>query len=149
MLHAELAVAGGRAGLFRLPAMRLMARLGNAEIVPMRCLLVDDNRTFLETARSILGRQGMTVAGTASCTAEALRQARVLRPDVAIVDIGLGGESGFDLARVLANGGIAVILTSTSAAADYADLIAENPAAGFLPKAELSAAGIRRILGHP
>jgi len=126
-----------------------MARLRKAEIVSLRCLLVDDNRTFLETARSILGRQGVTVAGTASCAAEALRQASVLRPDVAIVDIRLGAESGFDLARVLANGGIAVILTSTSAAADYADLIAENPAAGFLPKAELSAARIRRILGHP
>lgn len=129
-------------------AVRLMARLREAEIVSMRCLLIDDNRTFLETARSILDRQGVTVAGTASCTAEALRQASVLRPDVAIVDIGLGSESGFDLARDLANGGIAVILTSTSAAADYADLIADNPAAGFLPKAELSAAAIRRILGH-
>ena len=126
-----------------------MARLRKAEIVSLRCLLVDDNRTFLETARSILGRQGVTVAGTASCAAEALRQASVLRPDVAIVDIRLGAESGFDLARVLANGGIAVILTSASAAADYADLIAENPAAGFLPKAELSAPRIRRILGHP
>jgi DNA-binding NarL/FixJ family response regulator len=125
-----------------------MARLRNADIVSMRCLLVDDNGTFLETARGILGRQGVTVAGTASCTAEALRQARVLRPDVAIVDIGLGAESGFDLARDLTDRGITVILTSTSAAADYADLIADNPAAGFLPKAELSAEGIRRILGH-
>ena len=115
----------------------------------MRCLLVDDNRTFLETARTILDREGVTVAGIASCTAEALRQASMLRPDVAIVDIGLGAESGFDLARALTDRGITVILTSTSAAADYADLIADNPAAGFLPKAELSAAGIRRILGHP
>ena len=125
-----------------------MARLRNADIVSMRCLLVDDNGTFLETARGILGRQGVTVAGTASCTAEALRQGIVLRPDVAIVDIGLGAESGFDLARDLPDRGITVILTSTSAAADYADLIADNPAAGFLPKAELSAKGIRRILGH-
>ena len=115
----------------------------------MRCLLVDDNRTFLETARTILDREGVTVAGIASCTAEALRQASMLRPDVAIVDIGLGGESGFDLARDLANQGIAVILTATSAAADYADLIAAKPAAGFRSKAELSVAGIRRVLGHP
>ena len=129
--------------------MRRTARVRNADIVSMRCLLVDDNRTFLKTARGILGRQGVTVAGTASSTAEALRQGRVLRPDVAIVDIGLGAESGFDLARDLTDRGITVILTSTSAAADYADLIADNPAAGFLPKAELSAAGIRRILGHP
>jgi hypothetical protein len=44
--------------------------------------------------------------------------------------------------------GIAVIMISTSAEADYADLIAESPAAGFLPKAELSAAEIGRILGQ-
>jgi hypothetical protein len=43
--------------------------------------------------------------------------------------------------------GVALIMISTHAGADYADLIAESPAAGFLPKVELSAAGIRRILG--
>ena len=113
----------------------------------MRCLLVDDNTTFLEIARSLLARDGVTVAGTASCSAEAVRQATVLRPDVAVVDIGLGGENGFDLARYLAEEGISVIMTSTSAEADYADLVAENPVLGFLPKTELSAAGIRRMLG--
>lgn len=115
----------------------------------MRCLLVDDNRAFLETARRVLGQQGVTIAGIASSAAEALRQASALRPNVAVVDIGLGAESGFDVARDLAGEGIAVILTSSGAAADYADMIAGNPAAGFLPKAELSAAGIRRILGQP
>jgi DNA-binding NarL/FixJ family response regulator len=122
--------------------------LREAELVSIRCLLVDDNRTFLETARGLLDRQGVTVAGVASSTAEALRQAAALRPDVAVVDIGLGDESGFDLARRLAAAGIAVILISTRAEADYADLIRESPAAGFLPKAELSAAGIRRLLGQ-
>ena len=113
----------------------------------MRCLLVDDDPTFLETARSVLTRDGATVAGTASCSAEAARQATALHPDVAVVDIRLGTENGFDVARDLATQGITVIMTSTSAEADYADLIAESPAVGFLGKAELSAAGIRRILG--
>lgn len=116
--------------------------------MPMRCLLVDDNRSFLETARGLLNRQGVTIAGIASSTAEALRQASALQPDVAVVDIGLGDESGFDLARHLAAAGIVVIMISTSAEADYADLIRESPAAGFLPKAELSAGGIRRVLGQ-
>jgi two-component system, NarL family, nitrate/nitrite response regulator NarL len=116
--------------------------------VPMCCLLVDDNRTFLETARDLLDREGVTVVGIASSSAEALTQAGALRPDVAVVDIGLGNESGFDLARHLAAAGIAVIMTSTRSEADYADLISESPAAGFLPKAELSAAGIRRLLGQ-
>src|SRR5258705_13147975 len=68
--------------------------------MPLRCLLVDDNEAFLEAAGGLLEREGLTVAGVASSTAEALQQARRLRPDVVLVDIGLGDESGFDLARL-------------------------------------------------
>jgi DNA-binding NarL/FixJ family response regulator len=94
----------------------------------------------------------MTVVGVASNSAEALRQAHALRPDVILVDIGLGDESGFDLARLLARDGQArnadVILISARAETDYAELIAESPAAGFVVKPELSAAAISRILGR-
>ena len=135
--------------------------------MPLRCLLVDDNEAFLETASLLLEREGLTVAGVASSIAQALRQAHALRPDLILVDIGLGDESGFDLARLLAQdgqgapggpggprgsggprGGADVILISTGAEADYRDLIDDSPAAGFLPKSELSARGISRILGH-
>jgi DNA-binding NarL/FixJ family response regulator len=115
----------------------------------MRCLLVDDNAAFLETARRLLDGDGLTVTGIASSSAEALRQADELRPDIALVDIGLGTENGFDLARDLAARGIAVIMTSTRPGDDYADLITESHAAGFLAKAELSAAAILRVLGPP
>jgi len=114
----------------------------------VRCLLVDDNSAFIETARLLLAREGMVVAGTASSIAEALRQASALRPDVVLVDIALGEENGFDLARRLAGGGLAVIMISTRAGADYADLVADSPAAGFLAKDKLSAAAIRRIVGR-
>jgi CheY-like chemotaxis protein len=126
--------------------------------MPPRCLLVDDNDAFLETASLLLEREGLTVAGMASSIAEALRQARALRPDLILVDIGLGDESGFDLARLLAQDGQGgqegqgrrpdVILISTGAEADYRDLINDSPAAGFLAKSELSVRGISRILGH-
>jgi CheY-like chemotaxis protein len=119
--------------------------------MPLRCLLVDDNDAFLETARLLLEREGLTVVGVASSIAEALRQARALRPDVILVDIRLGNESGFTLARLLARddqGGADVILISTGAEADYVELIAESPAAGFLAKSELSAWEIGRILGR-
>ncbi len=120
--------------------------------MPLRCLLVDDNEAFLEAASLLLEREGVTVVGVASTIAEALRQARALRPDVILVDIGLGDESGFDLARLLARDGQVgqgadVILISTGAEADYSELIDESPAAGFLPKSELSGQGISRILG--
>jgi CheY-like chemotaxis protein len=86
------------------------------------------------------------VAG--SC-AEAVERARALRPDVVLIDIRLGEESGFEAARQLAGNGqpAPLIMISAQAGEDYADLIAESPAVGFLPKAELSAAAIRRILG--
>jgi DNA-binding NarL/FixJ family response regulator len=117
--------------------------------VSIRCLLVDDSDAFLKSASVLLQREGVTVVGVASNSAEALRQVRALRPDLILVDIGLGEESGFDLARLLARDGPGgeVILISAGAEADYAELIAESPAAGFLVKSELSARAIGRILG--
>jgi DNA-binding NarL/FixJ family response regulator len=121
----------------------------------LRSLLVDDNDGFLEAASVFLEREGITVVGVASNTAGALRQARALRLDVILVDIGLGAESGFDLACLLTRDGqggqrvrAEVILISSYAETDYAELIAESPAAGFLAKSELSAQAIGRILGR-
>jgi two-component system, NarL family, nitrate/nitrite response regulator NarL len=118
-----------------------------------RVLIVDDNRLFLETARVLLDRQGLPVVGVALTKAEALSQAEKLQPDLVLVDIMLGQESGFELARDLVeqdcDGGTTVIMISTHAEADFAELIAESPARGFLAKSELSAEAIRRILdGH-
>ena len=132
-----------------------MRRDGNAwdhHCVTMRCLLVDDSDAFRKAAGILLQREGLTVAGVASNSAEALRQARALRPDVILVDIGLGEESGFDLARLLTRdvqvGNAPVILISARAEADYAELIDESPAAGFLVKPDLSAQAIARILAR-
>jgi two-component system, NarL family, nitrate/nitrite response regulator NarL len=113
--------------------------------VAVRCLIVDDNPTFLAVARTFLEREGLTIAGVASTTADALREAEALRPDVVLVDVSLGEESGFELARRLAAEGargVAVILVSTRSEAELADLVALSPAAGFLSKAELSADAI-------
>jgi DNA-binding NarL/FixJ family response regulator len=111
---------------------------------------VDDSRSFLEAARTLLEREGLTVAGTASTGNEALRCAAELRPDVVLVDITLGAESGFELARRLVEGDRSgrstVILISTHAESDFEDLIAASPAVGFVPKSELSARAISRIL---
>ena len=66
-----------------------------------------------------------------------------------LVDIELAGESGFDVARRLVEhdrDGPPVILVSTHAEEDLAELVDESPAIGFLPKASLSAAAIRGML---
>jgi DNA-binding NarL/FixJ family response regulator len=116
----------------------------------LRCLIVDDSPRFLDAARGLLERQGIAVVGVASSSAEALQRAAELRPDVTLLDIDLGGESGLELARRLhREAGPAqsrVILISTHAEQDYADLIAASPAVGFLPKTALSAGAIRDLL---
>jgi CheY-like chemotaxis protein len=116
----------------------------------LRCLIVDDNPRFLDAARALLQREGVTVVATASTGAEAAQRVDELRPDVALVDIDLGGESGFEVARQLHGTRPAapppIILISTHAEQDYADLIAASPAVGFLAKTALSARAIRDLL---
>ena len=82
------------------------------------------------------------VVGVAATSAEALQLEEELRPDVVLVDIHLGGESGFDLARRLRS---PVILISTYAQREYAEEIAASPATGFIPKAQLSASAVLRL----
>jgi DNA-binding NarL/FixJ family response regulator len=124
----------------------------------LRCLIVDDSPRFLDAARGLLERQGIMVVGVASTSAEALQQATKLRPDIALLDIDLGEESGFDLARRLSREAslarTRMILISTHAKQDYTDLIAASPVVGFLPKSTLSADAIRALItsrgdGHP
>jgi DNA-binding NarL/FixJ family response regulator len=116
-----------------------------------RILIVDDNAHFLQAARTLLEREGMRVVGVASTSADAIRHARELRPDVTLVDIDLGDENGFDLARRLAEAGSAtagrVVLISAYPEADLRDLIDASPAIAFLPKSELSSDAIRQLLG--
>ena len=116
----------------------------------MRCLIVDDSADFIDAARSLLERQGMTVVGVASTSAEALRCFEELRPEVTLVDIDLGGESGFEVAERIHRAGLpapsSVILISTHAEQDFADLIAASPAVGFVPKSSLMSDAIRALV---
>jgi DNA-binding NarL/FixJ family response regulator len=119
----------------------------------LRCLIVDDNRGFTATAAEVLERgDDVTVVGTATNSAEALRCLEQLRPDVTLVDVDLGEESGFDLAEAIhrrrwpAGQEPAVILISSHSEQDFADMVAASPALGFLPKARLSVSAIRAML---
>jgi DNA-binding NarL/FixJ family response regulator len=120
------------------------ARLG----IVLRCLIVDDNASFLRAVRLLLERDGITVVGVASTSAEALQRERELQPDVVLVDVRLGDESGTDLVRRLTQAGskATVILISTHDESDFPGLIEQTSAAGFSPKHELSGALIRRLV---
>jgi DNA-binding NarL/FixJ family response regulator len=103
--------------------------------------------------RGLLEEQGLVVVGGAADGAEALRLIAELRPDVVLIDIDLGVESGFALAQAIHAGEHdpppRVVLISTHDGGDYADLIKASPAVGFLPKTKLSATEIRRLLTIP
>src|SRR5438270_1247559 len=136
--------------LLQLPGVSPGRPACHGSAMNVRCLVVDDNRDFLQAARKVLESGGITVVGAASSSEDALLQAKETSPDIVLVDIVLGSESGFDLARRLtaATGppGAAVILISTHSEEDSADLIAASPAIGFLPKWKLSARSIENLL---
>jgi CheY-like chemotaxis protein len=116
-----------------------------------RCVIVDDNRDFLDAAARLLECQGASVVGVALSRSAGLRCVEAALPDVALVDIDLGGDSGFDLAEELRQNGptaaTPVILISTHDGQDLADLVAASSAVAFLPKSALSAGAIQEILG--
>jgi two-component system nitrate/nitrite response regulator NarL len=118
--------------------------------VALRCLIVDDHLSFCEAARDLLEGQGVTVVGCATSSAEAIRSVRELQPEVALVDIDLGAESGLELTRRLvesADGDAPrVILISTHDEREFVKLIESSPAEGFLAKTELSAQRIYQLL---
>lgn len=137
----------------RVPAMHGREPVGQtglmmSKVETLRCVIVDDNPGFLDAAANFLGHQGVTVVGVASTIAEALSCVAQVRPDVTVVDINLGDESGFDLAEQLAGGPASpsVILTSTHSEQEFADMIAVSAAIGFVPKVELSPEAMRRLL---
>ena len=114
------------------------------------CLIVDDNEYFLHAAQGLLEREGLVVMGVTSTSDEAVRQVETLHPDVVLVDIFLGEESGLELAQRLSEtypgDRFTVILISTHSEQDAAGLIAASAAAGFLQKTELSAAAVRNFV---
>jgi DNA-binding response OmpR family regulator len=118
----------------------------------MRCLIIDDNDRFLHTARGVLERDGLIVAGVASDGARARVLVDELRPDIVLVDVCLGDECGVELADLIVEKSSSkptVILISTYPEDDFTDIVTGSAALGFLPKSELSGPAIRRLLGQP
>ena len=111
-------------------------------------LVVDDHDGFRVFARRMLEAAGFTVAEAATGT-QATEAALLVRPRLVLLDIQLPDVDGFEVARRLATqapGGPVIVLTSTREASDYGGLIAASPAAGFLPKDQLSGAALRQFL---
>ncbi len=128
--------------------MRFPGPMCESGYMPLQCVIVDDSDPFLEASRGLLERQGLEIVGVANSVDEGVQRARELRPDVVLVDVDLDGESGFTVASKLSAGPDAcpTILISTHAGEDFADLVAESTALGFIAKSDLSAESVRELL---
>jgi DNA-binding NarL/FixJ family response regulator len=103
-------------------------------------LIVDDHEDFRRPARALLEAEGFAVVGEAGDGAEALAKARVVRPDVVLVDIQLPDLDGFAVAERIAAwpDPPVIVLISSRDAAVYRSRLASTPARGFIAKRQLS-----------
>jgi DNA-binding NarL/FixJ family response regulator len=115
-----------------------------------RVLIVDDHAPFRTLARLLLTADGFDVVGEARDGAEAISAARVLEPEVVLLDVQLPDIDGFGVAEVLARDARAptVVLVSSRSRGDYGSRVADCVARGFIAKAELSGDELRRVLGN-
>jgi DNA-binding NarL/FixJ family response regulator len=124
---------------------------GDARAMALRCFIVDDSSHFLSVAQELLTGEGLEVVGVASTAEDALRGVEQAGPDVVLIDVELGQESGFELARRFQRETSVdrsrVIMISTHAEEDIEELMASAPVAAFLSKSDLSAHAIRRLVG--
>lgn len=65
----------------------------------IKILLADDHNLVRQGLKSLLEQSGFEVSGEASEGKEAVRKTKELRPDVAVLDIGMRPMNGIDAAR--------------------------------------------------
>src|SRR4051812_47887611 len=90
-------------------------------------------------ARDLLAVRGYMVVGEAASAESALTEAARLQPDAIMLDVQLGGEDGFEVARALRDScpDAAVLLVSGRDYGRCEELLRRVGAAGFLLKARL------------
>ncbi len=111
-------------------------------------LIVDDDQAFRALVARILTGWGHVVIGAAGSVAEAITRTNELRPDTALVDVGLPDGDGFALTEQLRAlpWEIRVVLISCDADAANVGTALRAGANGFLPKDELAGLALRQLI---
>jgi DNA-binding NarL/FixJ family response regulator len=105
---------------------------------PIRALLADDHTLVRAGIRGLLAAMpGIQVVGEAGDGQEALRLAQALRPDVVLLDVGMPGLNGLEVAARLAtvDAAIRVVILSMHASEEYVLRALRAGCAGYLVKA--------------
>lgn len=103
----------------------------------IRIFIADDNRLLREGLASMLIEiADITVIGMASSGVQALKQIRQLRPDVALIDIGMPDKDGLDITQALYRdqSGVKVIILGMPDLTDEIMACIEAGAAGYVLK---------------
>jgi len=106
-------------------------------VTPIRVLLADDHTLVRAGIRSLLkGLENVEVVGEAGDGQEAVRLAESLRPDVLLLDVGMPGLNGLDVAARLASqdASIRVLILSMHTSEEYVLRALRAGCAGYLLK---------------
>lgn len=96
----------------------------------------------------LLAAGGFDVVGEAEDGRAALAEVRRLQPDVVLLDVLLPDISGFAVAEELAEDSVLplIVFVSSRGETELAAGLERSPARGFIPKRELTAAGLAALL---
>jgi CheY-like chemotaxis protein len=92
-------IGGGRAGSSSPRAD--IPNLLEIEGEPLRVLIVEDDAMVAGVLQDIVQEAGGEVAGTISSGLASVGAAAAIRPDIAIMDVGLPGMDGIDAAAII------------------------------------------------
>lgn len=110
---------------------------------PLRVVIVDDHAGFRRMMAELLRVVGHVVVGEAHDGSSALNVVGRCEPDVVFVDVGLGAESGFDVASALSqtDHAPAILLMSADDCTDP-ERVSASGARAFVAKSRLAVADL-------
>jgi two-component system invasion response regulator UvrY len=129
-------------------AMTRLDEPASAPAAPVRVLIVEDQAPFRAAARAVISRvQGFDLAAEATSGEEAVEVARMLRPQLVLMDINMGEMDGLEATRLITQDSpdTIVVLVSTYPIDDMPPSARHCGAAAYLNKDELSPRTVRTL----
>ena len=104
----------------------------------MKILLVDDHSLFLQSLKVLLTASGFQVVGTAENGMEALKQARLLKPDLILMDIEMPVCDGLAATRLIKAEmpQIKIVMLTVSSSDEHLFEAVKSGASGYLLKSQ-------------
>ncbi len=116
-----------------------MSRPGPTPATPAKVLIVDDHPIVRHGLGQLIADEpGLTLCGSAASPSEAMREVEASRPDLVLLDLSLGEESGLELLKRIkaTRPDLPVLILSMHDEAYYADRVLRAGAMGYVMKQE-------------